>query len=120
MNLSAANFEAVNKQNTTNDLFYGKMNINADVDVTGSMTSPSINANLRVNKATDFSLVLPSSDPEVQSREGVVVFEDKDHPENNKPVPSLTDTITGQTEMKGLDVTANIETDSLCQIHRSY
>ncbi len=112
MNLSTDNFEAVNKKQGTKDLFYGKMNIDADVDVTGTMTSPSINANLRVNKPTDFVLVLPSSDPEVQSREGVVVFEDKDHPENNKPTPSLTDTITGKTDMKGLDVTANIETDS--------
>ena len=76
------------------------------------LESPSINANLRVNKPTDFSIVLPSSDPEVQDREGVVVFEDKDHPENNKPTPDITDTLTGKTDMKGLDVTANIETDS--------
>ena len=112
LNLSTDNFEAVNKKQGTKDLFYGKMNIDADVDITGSMDAPSINANLRVNKPTDFTLVLPSSDPEVQEREGVVVFEDKDHPERNKPTPDITDTITGQTEMKGLDVSANIETDS--------
>ena len=112
MNLSAANFEAVNKKQAPEDLFFGKMNINADVDVTGSLDAPSINANLRVNKATDFSLVLPSSNPEVESRQGVVVFEDKDHPEKNQPTPSITDTINGQTQVKGLDVTANIETDS--------
>ena len=112
LNLSTDNFEAVNKKQGTKDLFYGKMNIDADVDVTGSLDAPSINANLRVNKPTDFTLVLPSSNPEVQSREGVVVFEDKDHPERNKPTPDITDTITGQTQMKGLDVSANIETDS--------
>ena len=112
LNLSTDNFEAVNKKQGTKDLFYGKMNIDADVDVTGSMDAPSINANLRVNKPTDFTLVLPSSNPEIQEREGVVVFEDKDHPERNKPTPDITDTITGQTEMKGLDVSVNIETDS--------
>ncbi len=112
LNLSAADFQAVNKTQGSKDLFYGKMNIDADVDVTGNIESPTINANLRVNKATDFSLVLPSSDPEVEARDGVVVFEDKDHPENNKPTPDITDTITGQTDMKGLDVTANVETDS--------
>ena len=112
LNLSTDNFQAVNKKQGTKDLFYGKMNIDADVDVTGTMTSPSINANLRVNKPTDFFITLPSSDPEVQEREGVVVFEDKDHPENNKPTPDITDTITAKTEATGLDVTANIETDS--------
>ena len=112
LNLSTDNFEAVNKKQGTKDLFYGKMNIDADVDVTGTLDAPSINANLRVNKPTDFTLVLPSSDPEVEEREGVVVFVDKDHPERNKPTPSITDTITGQTQMKGLDLTANIETDS--------
>ncbi len=112
LNLSTDNFEAVNKKQGNKDLFYGKMNVDADVDVTGSMTSPNINANLRVNKPTDFTLILPSSDPEVEEREGVVVFEDKNHPERNKPTPSITDTIKGQTAMTGLDVTANIETDS--------
>ncbi len=112
LNLSTDNFQAVNKKQGTKDLFYGKMNIDADVDVTGTMTSPSINANLRVNKPTDFTLVLPSSDPEVQSREGVVVFEDKDHPERNQATPDITDTINTKTDMKGLDVVANIETDS--------
>lgn len=112
MNLSTDNFELVNKKQGTNDLFYGKMNVDADVDVTGTMESPTINANLRINKPTDFSLVLPSSDPEVESREGVVVFYDKDHPERSRPTPDITDTITGKTDMKGLDLTANIETDS--------
>ncbi len=59
LNLSADDFQAVNTVKTTDQLFYGKMNIDADIDVTGTMTSPNINANLRVNEATDFSLVLP-------------------------------------------------------------
>ena len=37
LNLSTDNFEAVNKKQTTNQLFYGKMNIDADVDVTGTL-----------------------------------------------------------------------------------
>lgn len=112
LNLNADDFQAVNSKQATNQLFYGKLNIDADVDVKGTMDAPKIDAALRINKNTDFSLVLPSSDPEVQSRDGVVIFVDKDHPEDAIKAQALADSLIAQTQMKGLDVTATVETDS--------
>ncbi len=112
LNLNAQNFQAVNAPQATNQLFYGKMNINADVNVTGNMDTPKVDGDLRVNKATDFYLVLPSNDPEVQDREGVVLFVDKDHPEQAAKAQAALDSLIAKSEMKRLDVTANIETDS--------
>lgn len=113
LNLNADDFTVVNTQKTTNQLFYGKLNIDTDVKMRGDMNSPTVDANLRINKETDFAVVLPSSDPEVVSREGVVNFVDKNHTDSSKVV---TDTIgVNQTQLRGMDVTANIETDSSAQ-----
>ncbi len=112
LNLNALNFQAVNAPKATDQLFYGIMNIDADIEVTGSMTNPKIDGDLRVNKETNFSLVLPSSDPEVVDREGVVIFIDKDHPEVADRQLAILDSLAAKSQMTGLDVSANIETDS--------
>ncbi len=112
LSLNAQDFQAVNAPKATNQLFYGKMNIDAGINVTGGMTTPKIDGDLRVNKETNFTLVLPTSDPEVVSREGVVIFVDKDHPEQAKQQMAALDSITAKSQMTGLDVSANIETDS--------
>jgi hypothetical protein len=56
-------------------------------------------------------MVLPSDDPEVVSREGVVKFVDKDHPDS-MAVKTFFDSLSNQSNVQGIDVTANIETDT--------
>ena len=71
-----------------------------------------MNADIHVNKETNFTLVLPSENPEVQDRKGVVVFEDKDQPADSLTVKSFIDTLSNRVELKGIDVAATIETDT--------
>ena len=74
ISFSAQNFRVVNAPKEPNRMFYGKLNLNADMDVTGDMNLPKVTAYLSVNKNTDFYVILPSDDPEVVDREGVVIF----------------------------------------------
>lgn len=118
LNLNADDFTVINTPKTTNQLFYGKLNIDTDVKMRGDMNSPTVDATLRINKATDFAVVLPSSDPEVVTREGVVNFVDKSNPQDSSKTGVVTDIDTigvNQTRLRGMDVTANIETDSSAQ-----
>ncbi len=118
LNLNANNFTVVNTPKTTNQLFYGKLNINTAIKMRGDMNSPTVDGNLRINKATDFAVILPSSDPEVVSREGVVNFVDKSKPQDSTKAIAVNDVDTigvDQTHVKGMDVTATIETDSSAQ-----
>lgn len=117
VDLVANNFMAVNAPQTTDQLFYGKLNIDANIKLRGDMTSPTAEAYLRVNRATDFTVVLPASNPQVQSREGVVKFVDKSNPGDTILVKSFLDTLNTNSNVRGIDVTANIETDSLAQFH---
>lgn len=112
LNINAENFQAVNAARGPNKPFYGKLNFSTKTTVRGDMNLPVINTYIRINKNTDFSYVLPSNDPEVQSREGVVQFVDLSRPGNQKILAVTGDSGKLNNVSKGLDVTARIETDS--------
>jgi hypothetical protein len=83
------------------------------------MKSPTLEGNLRVNKETDLSVVLPGSDPEVVSREGVVRFVDMSNPTDSVFVnaPNPFDSIVNKLDVSGLDLAATIETDTSAQFN---
>jgi hypothetical protein len=115
MSLSAQNFRVVNAPKEPNRLFYGKLNLNADIDVTGDLELPRVTAFLRVNKNTNFFLTLPSDDPEVVDRNGVVVFVNKEKKVDSTQFKNFLDSLATTARLKGMDVSATIETDSSAQ-----
>ena len=115
ISLSAQNFRVVNAPKEPNRMFYGKLNLNADIDVAGDLELPRINAFLRVNKNTDFFVILPSDDPEVVDREGVVVFTSNVKRTDSAQFKNFLDSLATHARLKGMDVSATIETDSSAQ-----
>ena len=115
VSFSAQNFRAVNAPKEPNRMFYGKLNINADIDVTGDMNLPKITSYLRVNKNTDFYVILPSDDPEVVDRNGVVVFVNKNNTVDSTHLKSFLDSLATHARLKGMDAAVTIETDSSAQ-----
>jgi translocation and assembly module TamB len=113
--LSAQNFRLVNAPKEPNRIFYGKLNVNADIDVTGDLELPKITSYLRVNKNTDFYVILPSDDPEVVDREGVVVFTSHNKTADSANLKSFLDSLSATARLRGMDVSATIETDSSAQ-----
>ncbi len=109
---NAENFILVNTPIETNRIFYGKLNMDLGMQIKGDIDAPELTGNLRVNKQTDFTLVLPSSDPEVVSREGVILYVDKDHPMDTTRIKTYLDSLNLNTGFRGVNVFANIETDS--------
>jgi TamB, inner membrane protein subunit of TAM complex len=115
MSFSANNFRVVNAPKEPNRMFYGKLNLNADIDVTGDMSLPKITSYLRVNKNTDFYLILPSDDPEVVDRNGVVVFVNKNKAVDSSQLKNFLDSLATTARLKGMDASVTIETDSSAQ-----
>jgi hypothetical protein len=115
ISLSAQNFRMVNAPKEPNRQFYGKLNLNADIDVTGDLELPKVTAFLRANKNTDFYLILPSDDPEVVDREGVVVFTSSVKRADSVQFKKFLDSLASHARLKGMDVSATIETDSSAQ-----
>jgi len=107
ISLNAANFRLVNAPQSGNQEFYGKLNIDAAINLEGDMVSPKVDGDLRVNKQTNFYFVLPGSDPELVDRQGVVRF-----------VNALGDSLAAKSvvhvrhAVTGMDLSMNISTDS--------
>src|SRR5690606_12618956 len=107
LNLTANNFRAVNSSARDNDLFYGKLYLNTRLDIGGDLNLPEISGSLAINDKTDFTVVLPQSDPAIADREGIVEFVDVDNPHLTDPLMSEIDSLETST-WRGMDVNVNI------------
>ena len=116
LNLSADDFQVLNVAKKQNALYYGRLNMDADIDVEGTLTAPEINADLKINKSTDITFVLPSSNPEIESREGVVQFVDVYGAKNDSVFNSLLDTLTNYPKLAGMNITGTLQSDTAAKI----
>jgi hypothetical protein len=79
------------------------------------MDLPKVVSYLRANKNTDFYIILPSDDPEVVDREGVVIFTSKSRKVDSSQLKRFLDSLASNAHLKGMDVSATFETDSSAQ-----
>lgn len=114
LNVVAKNFRAVNSKAKDNDLFYGELYLDNNLEIKGTLNNPVIDGNVKINEDTKFSIVLPQNDPSIADREGIVEFIDQDQPvliSNIDPTKELT-----QTAIKGIDASVNIVVDKKAEI----
>jgi len=116
VDLSADNFRLLTAPPKQNALYYGDMNMDAEVSVRGTLTSPTINADLKINKATDITFVLPSTNPEIETRDGVVEFTNGYHGNTDSIFKAAIDTILRHPELAGMDITGTLQSDTAAQI----
>ncbi len=117
LDFKADNFRALNSTRALNSLYYGRLNIDADVTVKGPVEAPVVNADLVINKETDVTIVLPGTNPEIESRDGVVQFFDAYGQENTDSLlKSQMDSLVQVKALAGMDITATIQSDTSAQI----
>jgi len=109
---NASNFRLVNAPEARTRLFYGTLNMDAAANISGDMSTPKVDGDLRVNKKTNFTFVLPEDNPEIVDREGVVRFIDRNHPGDTLVDRAAKLMALRHSDIKGMDVSLNIATDS--------
>jgi len=107
LNVNAENFRAINSKATDNDFYYGDLFIDANLDIKGTMTSPVVNGDLKINEDTKFSVALPQQDPSIADRDGIVEFVDEDNIEAQERL-AIEETVN-KVSATGIDVSVNIE-----------
>ncbi len=107
MGINADNFKAVNSQAKDNDLYYGLLMIDSKLQIKGGINNPIVDGNIKINKNTKFTIVLPQSDPSMVDREGIVEFVDIANPTIIKHI-DVKDQVN-KTEIKGIEAAVNIE-----------
>ena len=108
LNIHTDNFRVVNSTQADNKLFYGKLYVNSDIKISGDMAKPVVDATLTVNDKTDLTIVLPTSDPSIEDRKGVVEFFDQKAPQLDSILLARRLDSLKKSELTGLDVNATI------------
>ncbi|RAI90122.1 uncharacterized protein DUF490 [Algoriphagus yeomjeoni] len=107
LKLTAKNFMAVNSTDKENELIYGTGSLDADVTIQGDLLLPVVKANLGVKDNTDLTVIIPESQIDLVERQGVVLFVNKENPD---------DILTRQSEettsaFSGFDIQAILTVD---------
>ncbi|MBW8360658.1 MAG: translocation/assembly module TamB [Kaistella sp.] len=114
LDVNADNFKVVDSEKNNDRMMYGVLAVNADLRIRGDLDLPKVDGNLSVTDKTDFTFVLPQSSPSLQDREGIVEFIDQDQIALQKTIKA--DSLTNQSDIKGMDVNVNIEVNKEAKI----
>ena len=106
LDVDANNFRALNTTNKDNKIYYGQLYLTSNMHVGGTEIKPIVDGAVTVNKGTNFTIVIPQTEPGVVEREGVVVFTDFDVPENDSLFLAYDSLNT--SKIFGFDITSNI------------
>ena len=111
LNITTTNFRVINSTETDNKMYYGKLYLNSNIKITGTMKKPVVDATLTVNDKTDLTIVLPEDDPGLEDRKGVVeVFNEKEPQMDSIMMARQLDSLK-KTGLTGMDLTATVNID---------
>jgi hypothetical protein len=113
LQLKADDFQLMNKENIKDAQYYGTVFIDAETDIKGRLLEPIIRANLKINKATDFTFVVPPSTIDIVQMEGIVQF--KNPYEALDSLQNKSDSSLKSIDVSGIDLSALIKTDKEAQ-----
>src|SRR5690606_9398812 len=106
LSINAENFQALNSSEEDNDVFFGKVNLNADINITGDLNQPIVKGRLRLNNNTEFTFVIPETQLDLVERDGVVLFVDQENPDD---ILTKREVEMTTSEIKGLQLSSIIE-----------
>ncbi|WP_066221812.1 translocation/assembly module TamB domain-containing protein [Formosa haliotis] len=102
LTINADDFQVLNATKEENDIIYGFLSFNAQGTIKGDLNIPVIDINADVNPKTDVTYVMPSAAVNIEERDGVVIFVNRDNPD-----AILTRNQEEASEVTGFDVKAN-------------
>jgi hypothetical protein len=92
LDINSDNFMILGEQQDPKQLYYGPAFIDTRIKVRGNMDLPRIDANVKLRDKSNVTVTLPSEEPGIANREGIMVFVDKSNPVDSslfKAVDSL-------------------------------
>jgi hypothetical protein len=116
LDLRTEEFLALNSQPTNESDYYGKLVVTSRARITGTPLHPAIDVRASLEDGTDFTFVLPSDDPSIEEREGVVEFVNLTNPPSEIVFKSKKGDTTAQLELTGLTLSSNIEVDEKAKL----
>lgn len=104
LQVTADDFQVMNATKEDNDFLYGKASLDANATITGDLQIPIIDMDVTVGSNTDMTYVMPSATVNIEERDGVVVFVNRENPD-----AILTRTEEQTATIKGFDIAALVK-----------
>lgn len=82
LNFEANDFQLLNSTKDDNDLYYGNLIFDVSAKLSGDLDFPEIDLDLRIDEKTDVTYIIPESQANIKERDGLVVFVNKDNPDD--------------------------------------
>jgi len=111
LSVKTDHFLALNSSGKKGGLFYGKLLATSQISIKGNLSAPVIDVNGHLEKGTFMTVILPGNEPSIESTKGVLFFSDINRPRNTILYSHKRVDTTQQTEIKGMEMTSNIEVD---------
>ncbi|MES2278332.1 MAG: translocation/assembly module TamB domain-containing protein [Bacteroidota bacterium] len=108
LDINTDNFRVINSTQSDNKLYYGKLYLDSRIKIRGDMNKPVVDASLTVNDKTDLTIVLPTDDPAVEDRKGVVYFANANAPKMDSIMLAKKLDSLKKSDITGMDVSATI------------
>lgn len=115
LTLDAMNFKAINSQEKDNDLYYGQLYLDNHLRIGGTYNNPIVEGNIKVNKDTKLTIVLPQSDPSLADRAGIVEFIDQDNPSMIQTTLRADEALSA-LDISGVNASVNIEVNKEAEL----
>ncbi|WP_019039299.1 translocation/assembly module TamB domain-containing protein [Psychroflexus tropicus] len=113
LTLNAKDFLLLDSNIEDNDLYFGKLIFDADADITGELDFPKVNLDLSIKEATDLNYIIPESTASIDERDGVVVFVNKENPDD---ILTQRDKKDFEVVLTGVDLDSSIKIDNKAKV----
>ncbi|MDF4201935.1 translocation/assembly module TamB [Maribacter sp. SA7] len=99
-------FRVLDSKKGDDELVYGIASIKADLTVKGNLELPVIDGKLRVRDVTDLTYIVPQNELDIQERDGVVIFINRESPD---AILTRTDGEKSNSFFAGMDINTILE-----------
>lgn len=99
-------FRVLDSKKGDDELVYGIASIRANLIVGGNLEMPVINGKLRVRDITDLTYLVPQDQLDIQERDGVVIFVNRENPD---AILTRNDGEASNSFFAGMDINTTLE-----------
>ncbi|HEY0656080.1 MAG TPA: translocation/assembly module TamB domain-containing protein [Chryseosolibacter sp.] len=110
LDLVTKNFQLLNTTAKDNEMFYGRVGLNANARIRGTSTNPKVDVELGLTDGSTLTYIVPQSEASILEQQGIVVFKDKTFKGDkfmNQVQKELADSV--KAKFVGIDLTAKVE-----------
>lgn len=82
LSFKTENFSLLNATLEDNELYYGIVSADTDVQISGDLSLPRVRGKIGIRKGTELTYVVPEEQLDIQERDGVVIFVNRENPDD--------------------------------------